>query len=523
MTTTIEPGTIHHAVPGTLLLERNIRDAKPSPELVESVRAVGVLEPITARLNDDGALVVRFGHRRALAAVEAGLDTVPVYVVGHDDTADDAEVWRVITQRDENTHRSGLTAGEEAGAVAQLAAFGLSADQIAEQARITKDHVATALRVNGSTLASKAASRYEALTLEQAATVAEFEDDTTTAKELIVTAIERPGHFAHMAQRKRDDRDRNRLIAEARERLAAEGVTVLDQSPGYSSPITALHYLVDAETDEPVTEDTHAQCPGRTCTITISTVYVDEAGGIVPDATVETQQEEYLAAAVAKARADAAAAGENPDDIDDEDLWHTFSPETHLGLRKTKRGMPYWYCADPTKHGHKNRYGTSGSTKPAAADMTDEEREAARKARALVIENNKAWDSAETVRRDWLREFFKRKTAPKGTAAFTATALSKDRQALTDYRATTVTAELLGAPVGDLPKHIDRLLKGASENRAHVVALAQVLASIEATLSQQSWRGDGKDSTAGRYLRFLTTCGYELSDVEKFAISSKTA
>ena len=36
----------------------------------------------------------------------------------------------------------------------------------------------------------------------------------------------------------------------------------------------------------------------------------------------------------------------------------------------------------------------------------------------MVIENNKAWDAAASVRRAWLREFFQRKTAPTGAAAF---------------------------------------------------------------------------------------------------------
>ena len=43
--------------------------------------------------------------------------------------------------------------------------------------------------------------------------------------------------------------------------------------------------------------------------------------------------------------------------------------------------------------------------------------EARREERRRVIANNKAWASAETVRREWLAGFLARKTAPKGAEA----------------------------------------------------------------------------------------------------------
>ena len=46
--------------------------------------------------------------------------------------------------------------------------------------------------------------------------------------------------------------------------------------------------------------------------------------------------------------------------------------------------------------------------------------EAEKAERRRVIENNKAWKSAEVVRRKWLAEFSQRKTAPTGAAAFIA-------------------------------------------------------------------------------------------------------
>ena len=74
-----------------------------------SIREVGVLMPIVAVRTAEGAVRVRYGHRRTLAAIEADRPTVPVIVTGSDD-ADD--VARIITQWHENEHRAGLyTAG----------------------------------------------------------------------------------------------------------------------------------------------------------------------------------------------------------------------------------------------------------------------------------------------------------------------------------------------------------------------------------------------------------------------------
>jgi ParB family chromosome partitioning protein len=451
--TVYAPGTLHHVPPGELLLERNIRQATPTPELVASVKAVGVLVPVNAVTNDAGALVVRHGHRRVMAALEAGRDTVPVYVIGTDATDPDSEISRLVTQRDENTHRAGLTAADEIGVVEQLAAFGLTAAQIAKQARVKRADVDVALQVTTSKLARKAADRYADLTLDQVAAVAEFEDDPELVKRLIVTAHERPEDFAHAAQRARDDRARAIERARVIEELVAAGVTVVDPPP-YDSRTKRLGSLVEVKTGKDVTAANHRSCPGHVA-------------------------------------------------------WVSYTE-------------PDYGCTSPGKHGHRDRYSNSAPKVP-AAEMTAEERERAKAERTLVIENNKAWTSAEKVRRAWLSDFAKRKTAPKGAAHYIATTIGRHRDLLTDYRVTQTVADVLGCPLSGLSKHVAGLVENATEGRAQLVGLVQVLASIEGTLSQQSWRGDGRNSACGHYLRFLAECGYDLSDVEKFAISSRTA
>lgn len=138
--------------------------------------------PIVAVRTEDGALRVRYGHRRALAAVEVGRATVPVIVTGADG-ADEAA--RIVTQWHE--HRAGLVTADKVAAVEQLSLLGLSAAQIVKQTRARKADVEQALATAGSALAKGAATRYEFLTLDQAAAVAEF-SEPETVKALIASA-----------------------------------------------------------------------------------------------------------------------------------------------------------------------------------------------------------------------------------------------------------------------------------------------------------------------------------------------
>lgn len=457
-TTTFEADTAYRVPPGSLLLERNIRDSTPSADLIDSVTQLGVLEPITAVLKDDGRLLVRFGHRRVMAAVAAGLDTVPVYVAGVDDRH--AEVDRIIRQRDENTHRAGLTAADEAGVVEQLVAFGLTVDEISAQARISKDRVKAAVKITGSQMAREHAQVHTDLTLDQAAAIAEFEDDPEAVIGLVNAAQD--GRFDHTVQRMRDDRRRAEEREAAIAKLKATGVKVIDQ-PEYDSKTKRLDRLVHAKTEKDVTLAQHKKCPGHVA-------------------------------------------------------WIGWNNATEYG------------CTDPTKNGHRDRY-ASGGSKPAAADMTEAERAAAKAARRLIIDNNKAWASAETVRRQWLATFAKYKTAPKGTGAFITDALVLDSGLLiNDYRADPdkLAAEWLGLKtdkaVGKTSAAISAAAAQASEARAVVIALVNVLANYELKATdRQQWRHNGTDNATGRYLRFLATCGYQLSEVEEFAISKRTA
>ncbi|GAA1790485.1 hypothetical protein GCM10009795_040220 [Nocardioides hankookensis] len=472
-------GQSYHVPPGQLVLERNIREAKPDAELLASVKTLGVLQPITAVIGNDGRLIVRLGHRRTLAALETKRPTVPVYVVDVDDTTDAGEISRVIAQHDENTQRAGLTAGDELHVVEQLAAFGLTADQMVDQARLGKDQVDTALRVSASKVAAKAAAKYSDVTLEQMATVAEFEDDDETVKALVVAAVQEPETFEHLAQRARDDRIRNARRDQLLAELETAGVKVIEQ-PDHGPEVTPMHRL-RTEAGKEVKEAAHAKCPGLVAWFRDVFEWVDPDG--------------------------------NPAEAD--------TP----GRRNLQMPTITYGCKNARKHGHVDSwYSSSGGGKPAAADMSDKEREKASKQRRLVIDNNQAWDAATVVRRQWLKTLASNRSAPKGSAAFLATALVSDQGVITHYKAADTTREVFGIKntgYRSIEAHILKELKNATEGRALVLALLPVLGAYESMADRSAWRQDGTQSHAGRYLRFLESAGYPLSDVEKFAISSK--
>ena len=130
--------TVH---PDELTLVSNIRIAKADDDLVASVRDHGLIEPISAYRGLDGALVVKHGHRRTLAARAAGLDTVPVVVSGSPADDDNGKAELMTAQWAENQQRRGLTTREQADAIAQIAAFGVSPSQIAKRLRVSREVV----------------------------------------------------------------------------------------------------------------------------------------------------------------------------------------------------------------------------------------------------------------------------------------------------------------------------------------------------------------------------------------------
>jgi signal transduction histidine kinase len=75
--------SVEQVDPSTLLVDTNIRsDATLDKDFLASIRDLGVLVPIVAMRTEDGALRVRYGHRRTLAAVTVGRSSFDYARVG---------------------------------------------------------------------------------------------------------------------------------------------------------------------------------------------------------------------------------------------------------------------------------------------------------------------------------------------------------------------------------------------------------------------------------------------------------
>jgi ParB family chromosome partitioning protein len=141
--------------------------------------------------------------------------------------------------------------------------------------------------------------------------------------------------------------------------------------------------------------------------------------------------------------------------------------------------------------------------------------------RREVIANNRAWASAQTVRRSWLRTFLARRTPPKDgpqwIAATLASSTHEVRRAMEGGH--TLACQLLGVKVDGWtawdggPHPIEQLATAATPARAGMLTLGLLLAGIESTLDRYSWRSPTR--TTRSYLSALERWGYSLSDVER--------
>lgn len=131
--------------PSTLVIGTNVRRDPHAEMLVSSLKSNGMLHPIRAR-RVDGDLEVIDGQRRTLAAIQAGLASVPVLVVDASDTG------RVFEQYVSNEHREALTDAERVGTVKQLALMGLAAGTIAKRTGLTKTVVEQATAISDTAL-----------------------------------------------------------------------------------------------------------------------------------------------------------------------------------------------------------------------------------------------------------------------------------------------------------------------------------------------------------------------------------
>lgn len=479
-------GQVYDLHPATLRIGANVRldTQATAKEFAASIKARGVLEPVTAWVDEDGKLVVARGQRRTLTAVSVGTPTgtVPVRIIDRPADAD-----RITDQLSENLHRAAMHEAEVRDGVEQLALLGVSAAQIAKRTAIKRTTVNAALAVVGNT-ATRTRMDEQSLSLEQAAAFAEFEDDPE-AVEALTRALSWNHSIEHAAQRLRDQRAERATLRTEAERLRAEGLPALDPEDAPSDLWRIRIEDLRTATGEPVPEDQWPSLPGAAVVITTEWEY---PGGN------DTDSDE--------------AADEGEAEEQDAQLVY----------------VPVWVCVDPAAAGLCHQYDGTGSRAAGTTGPPDDE--AAREARAAerrtVIANNKAWKSAEVVRREWLAQFITRRGVPAGAESLICEAvltadhhLQKAMEQQHPMLRTLLGVEPQTGIYDGTRSACARLATQPSTSKAATIrTLAAVLAAWEQTSGVHTWRNP--TAWDARIMTALTGWGYQPSDVEALLLTS---
>ena len=117
-------------------------DEEALSQLADSIREVGVLQPVLVRPTGEGDYELIAGERRWRAARRVGLQTIPALVRETDDAA---ALEQALV---ENVHRDNLNPLEEAAAYQQLIEdFGLTHDEVAARVGRSRTTVTNTLRL----------------------------------------------------------------------------------------------------------------------------------------------------------------------------------------------------------------------------------------------------------------------------------------------------------------------------------------------------------------------------------------
>jgi ParB family chromosome partitioning protein len=121
---------------------RTVFDEDAMSELVESIREVGMLQPIVVRPLGGSRFELVMGERRWRAAQHAGVDTVPAIVR---ETADHDLLRDALL---ENLHRAQLNPLEEAAAYQQmLEDFGCTQEELAGRIKRSRPQISNTIRL----------------------------------------------------------------------------------------------------------------------------------------------------------------------------------------------------------------------------------------------------------------------------------------------------------------------------------------------------------------------------------------
>lgn len=462
----------------------NVREDKQADRgFCQSVAAAGILVPLEITTSPDGdGYVVVDGNIRLDAAVKTGLTAVP-YVFSPD-TADDAGL-QYLHMLISSRFRRDLTVHEEAAALFSAAEAGMTRAQIRKATGLKAAEVRAGISagsLSDKTRELACGAGYE-WDLEELALLKPFEDDPA-AMERILASVECGSPLRYVVQRITDEREararRDKLTAD----LEASGVTVLDQVPPGA---VGLRWLLTDTTDGD-----------------------DGDGGSEENPDHDGRDGD-------------ADGGQDAGEMDP--AGHASCPGA-VAVLHSWQDEPTFYCLDPDRYGHARLHQAMPAPFPPAPPAGDAgggpgPERSPDPDRRLVIEGNKAWTAAGTVRQRWLSEFLSRKAPPSGSAAviarFVTTQLITMPQPLRQALGGIRDHRELGGPAADAAET-------ASQPRLWLLALAPIAAAYEDQMTgtgdqRATWRTDRyapcPRADAGTWLRFTAQIGYQLSPVEQ--------
>ncbi len=124
---------------------RRSMDRDKLKALALSIKANGILQPISVKPLADGAFQVVFGHRRLAAARRLKMKAIPAIILG--DSDEDLETYRIV----ENTQREDLPPLDEADAFAKLVdRFGMTPSEISARVGRSISHVYDRIRLSAA-------------------------------------------------------------------------------------------------------------------------------------------------------------------------------------------------------------------------------------------------------------------------------------------------------------------------------------------------------------------------------------
>jgi ParB/RepB/Spo0J family partition protein len=284
-------------------------DAGDLTTLVDSIKAIGLIEPVVVRISDNDTFTLMAGHRRVEAAKLAGLVTIPAIVHGSMDARIEAGMLLA-----ENTVRRDLTAVEEANGIQTMlnvgwkepsTAIGRSAERVAQSVKVAA--MPDALKE----VAVQA-------TLDEAYALAEFADNKKALKAL--TKAIGTGGFAYVVQGERRNATEKVRYDEIAAPIKAAGVKLVRRDYMHQQrELVALG----------ITPEDHVSCPGHAAIIE---TYGD--GKVI---YVCTDSVKNGHAAVANTKADAKRAKEAAEREKFKEAWETARAVRVAFARKTFR------------------------------------------------------------------------------------------------------------------------------------------------------------------------------------------